>query len=205
MSKLDKNEFICLKFDAWDDVGSWTSIERLYEKDDNLPYSLLEFIWDELEAKLNKDETITKEIKDKIKKLGKKSVNLWKNMVLGAINATNIKAGTSPITELSGIKINASFDGSKFVGYVVNASKEDENEEESYHKKVKELQNCFKELSKTLADNGKKLIIFIDELDRCEAENILNLLASIKLFFSLGGEDEDENKNDDEIKILFIL
>ena len=32
----------------------------------------------------------------------------------------------------------------------------------------------------------KKIVVFIDDLDRCETENILNLLSAIKLFFTLG-------------------
>lgn len=33
--------------------------------------------------------------------------------------------------------------------------------------------------------NGKQLVIFIDDLDRCEDENIVSLLSALKLMFSL--------------------
>ena len=41
--------------------------------------------------------------------------------------------------------------------------------------------------------NNKKLVIFLDDLDRCESENIINLISSIKLLLSV-------NKN-----IIFII
>jgi len=52
-----------------------------------------------------------------------------------------------------------------------------------------ELLSDFKEKmmifeNKLLSKPNEKLIVFIDDLDRCEPENILNLLSSIKLFFT---------------------
>ena len=35
-------------------------------------------------------------------------------------------------------------------------------------------------------DTKKRLVVFLDDLDRCEPENILNLLSAIKLFFTFG-------------------
>lgn len=35
-------------------------------------------------------------------------------------------------------------------------------------------------------DNDSKIIVFVDDLDRCEPENVLNLLSAIKLFFTYG-------------------
>lgn len=55
--------------------------------------------------------------------------------------------------------------------------------------------------------NGKKNLIIIDDLDRCEPENVLNLLAAIKLFFTFGdstvyicGLDKDAVKAAVELK-----
>ena len=58
MDRLDKNRNICLKFDAW-----------LYERDDNLPYSLLEFIIDNLLEydKFKENTEITKKAENALK------------------------------------------------------------------------------------------------------------------------------------------
>lgn len=58
-------------------------------------------------------------------------------------------------------------------------------ESEKYGK-IETLIEKFEELSYILLENNKKLIVFIDELDRCERENILKFLASLKLFFTSG-------------------
>lgn len=50
--------------------------------------------------------------------------------------------------------------------------------ENEYEKKFKQLINKLK------GRNNKKLIVFIDDLDRCEPDRILNLMASIKNFFT---------------------
>lgn len=42
-------------------------------------------------------------------------------------------------------------------------------------------------------DNNKKLVVFLDDLDRCESENIITLISAIKLLLSI-------NKN-----IIFII
>ncbi|XRP97335.1 KAP family P-loop NTPase fold protein [Methanocaldococcus sp. 16A] len=179
ISKLDKNEFICLKFDAW-----------LYERDDNLPYSLLEFILDELEEKFKDKE----DIKNKIEENAKKALKLGLYVLGGLAKGIKFNVKTPFLVQLLGApEINFECDVGKSVDYFMD-NNDNNIKEMSYHQKVKELKNCFKELSNILREYNKKLIVFIDELDRCEAENILSLLVSIKLFFSLG-DDDKENKN----------
>jgi len=51
---------------------------------------------------------------------------------------------------------------------------------------VENLKNGLDEISRILKENNKRLIVFIDELDRCERENILKFLSSLKLFFTDG-------------------
>ena len=51
---------------------------------------------------------------------------------------------------------------------------------------VENLKNGLNKISNILYNNNKRLIVFIDELDRCERENILKFLASLKLFFTSG-------------------
>src|SRR2546430_1532997 len=37
-----------------------------------------------------------------------------------------------------------------------------------------------------LQEQEKKILVFIDDLDRCEPENVLNLITALKLFFTYG-------------------
>lgn len=58
--------------------------------------------------------------------------------------------------------------------------------EESLYTKIETFLNEFKNLL-TKYSNNKKIVVFIDDLDRCEDENIINLLISLKLMFALEG------------------
>ena len=55
--------------------------------------------------------------------------------------------------------------------------------------KIDEFEGVFKDIS----FSNKKLVVFLDDLDRCESENIVTLLSAIKLMLSI-------NKN-----IIFII
>ncbi len=65
---------------------------------------------------------------------------------------------------------------------------EKEEKENSYSEEVQEFTNAFREVEKKILGRRKdgKIIILIDDLDRCEPENILNLISAIKLFFTYG-------------------
>jgi len=69
--------------------------------------------------------------------------------------------------------------------FIADAEKELESTL-SLYKTNKELENKFQELEKELLKEKNRLIVFVDDLDRCEPENILNLLSAIKLFFTYG-------------------
>lgn len=61
--------------------------------------------------------------------------------------------------------------------------------EDSLYKRVIEFENNLCQIIEEFYGKNKKyLIVFIDDLDRCEPENILNLLSSIKLLltFTIG-------------------
>ncbi|WP_456472170.1 KAP family P-loop NTPase fold protein [Methanocaldococcus sp.] len=142
----EKN-FKCIIFNAW-----------LYERDNNLPYSLLEFILDELEKDNRFKHNIGTE-KDKILKTGF-------NVFVGILKGFSINL---PIL---------SYNPGNTIEHFEKIN------EISYYKEINELISGFKYISDILED--KTLVVFIDELDRCEPENILDLLASIKLFFTCG-------------------
>ncbi|XRP97240.1 KAP family P-loop NTPase fold protein [Methanocaldococcus sp. 16A] len=75
---------------------------------------------------------------------------------------------------LKSVSVNAGFFGFNF---------ECGNER---YKEVENLKNGLNKISNILSKNNKRLIVFIDELDRCEKENILKFLSSLKLFFTSG-------------------
>ncbi|AIJ06461.1 hypothetical protein JH146_1619 [Methanocaldococcus bathoardescens] len=152
-NELNKEKnFISIIFDAW-----------LYEKDNNLPYSLLEFILDELK---NSDK-----FKHKIKLITMKDELLK----IGFDVFAGVLKGFSASFPLLGLQYNPKDVIEHF---------EKMNEIKSHYKEINELIDGFKKISKMLED--KTLVVFIDELDRCEPEHILDLLASIKLFFAYG-------------------
>ncbi len=139
-----------------------------YEHDTNLAYSLLKFIDNgNFINKLEKSTTI-----------GLKTVfGLMKSFA-------------------SGIQINAKVIDLNF-NDMINRAQEEDKEIEEYIRNEEclwEKVNKFeKEFSKIKPKKDKKIIVFLDDLDRCESENIITLISSIKLLLSL-------NKN-----IIFII
>ena len=82
----------------------------------------------------------------------------------------------------------------------------------SHYKKIKAFQDKYSELEGSVLKKDEKLIVFIDDLDRCEPENVLNLLSAIKLFFSLGkrtifffGVDKEAVSNAVETKYKNVI
>lgn len=141
-SKLDKEKYITTWFDTW-----------MYEKDRNLPFSLLKYI-----------------LKDR---RYKNVIKIGREMLEGFVNSMEINLGA--------ITFN-------FKDMMDRVEKYEENNQSFWE----EVDN-FKKEYKKLTFKGKKLIVFLDDLDRCESDNIINLISSIKLFLSI-------NEN-----IVFIL
>jgi len=85
----------------------------------------------------------------------------------------------SVIIEVPGFKINPK-EGIQEAQNIDN--------EKSFQERLGEFKKSFKELEDDILgiDSNKKLIVFIDDLDRCEPENVLALLSVIKLFFTYG-------------------
>jgi len=75
-----------------------------------------------------------------------------------------------------------SIDGNKIVDSL------EEELEESFYQLKQKFEKEFKkwEGHVTRGENPKFNIVFIDDLDRCEPENVLNLLSALKLFFTYG-------------------
>lgn len=139
-----------------------------YEHDSNLAYSLLKFI----------------DNGNFIKKL-EKSTTIGLKTVFGLMKSF-----------ASGIQINAKVIDLNLNDVITRAQKEEKKIEEYIRneKCLWEKVNKFEEeFSKIKPQNNKKIIVFLDDLDRCESENIITLISSIKLLLSI-------NKN-----IIFII
>ncbi|WDF64103.1 KAP family P-loop NTPase fold protein [Flavobacterium sp. KACC 22763] len=133
-----------------------------FEKDENLAMSLLEFI-------TYKRKDTTEEFFDDILKYGGRILRgLGKSIKLNIPLFTN-----GPAIEL---------DPSAFVEEV------SKSEELTFYKALGNFKTEFIRLEDniTKGDNPKYNIVFIDDLDRCEPEQVLNLLSAIKLFFTYG-------------------
>lgn len=139
-----------------------------YEKDDNLAYSLFKYI--------GKDKFF-----DKLQEKG--------NNVLS--NAYGIFKSLS-----KGVEINLGILNLKPGEALEEAENEDKKIRENISnqkclwEKIEEFENAFQDIK---PNNNKRLVIFLDDLDRCESENIITLISTIKLLLSI-------NKN-----IIFIV
>ena len=139
-----------------------------YEKDDNLAYSLFKYI--------GKDNYW-----DKIKKQGSNFLS----------NAYGIFKSLT-----KGVEVNLGILNVKPGEMLDEAEKQDKiikdniNKQKCLWEKVEEFENEFKNIK--FKDN-KRLVVFLDDLDRCESENIITLVSAIKLLLSI-------NKN-----IIFII
>jgi hypothetical protein len=133
-----------------------------HEKDDNLPLSLV----DAITGELKKGEAV--------KALIKESAAFFVNMFRGL---------TIKTPDILGFGFEYDFDKQQ---EAFNKYYEKIEKEGSFFKKIKDFKESFQKMEDEILEENQKLIVFIDDLDRCEPENILTLLSSIKLFFSLG-------------------
>ena len=152
-TELEKSDYKSLYFPAWE-----------FEKDENLPLSLLHFI---------SDKTGT----DKIGVV-KEFLDLAGDASLSALKAITIDAGI--------LKINPKVILDSADAYV----EKNKEKSKSAYNNTKELKKKFAAAEKAIIKKLKKqkLVVFIDDLDRCEPENVLNLISAIKLFFTYSSE-----------------
>jgi len=143
-----------------------------YERDQNLAFSLYERLVDEL-------------------KYGEQKKNYLKtawNLLKGGLKGIEIPLGV------------VSFNPSKTIKGIEDDISE-KSIKNSLYSRIKEFEEQFSKLiTEILGEKEKLLIIFIDDLDRCEPERILDLLSMIKLFFTFGSESYLKK----ESKIIFF-
>ncbi|MFP9114147.1 P-loop NTPase fold protein [Flavobacterium sp. RHBU_3] len=139
-----------------------------YEKDSNLILSLFE----EINTKNEKGKFFTKGRKFLVKFF----TGLAKALKF-ELSSPEIKIGD--FIKTGGAKIE--FDSEKIVENILNSDL-------SFREALKEFQEDFIEMENELLKVSKKKfnIVLIDDLDRCEPNQILNLLSAVKLFFTYG-------------------
>ncbi|EJS46386.1 hypothetical protein ICE_05212 [Bacillus cereus BAG1X1-2] len=156
MEYINKNitNYNVVFFEAWK-----------YEKDSNLSLSLFEMILDKVEAEA-KTDPLRQALED-VKLIGKTLLNFSKNLLF------NYKMS------LPGMTINidqATKDTIKEMDKLI--------ERTSFYTNLKNFNTSYnKLLDKYYETTNKKLLVFIDDLDRCSPENVLDLISSIKHFF----------------------
>lgn len=82
--------------------------------------------------------------------------------------------------------------------------------DDSALKRIKKFKEEYSKLENLILEKTKceKLVVFIDDLDRCAPENVLNLLSAIKLFFIFGNRTIficglDEKAVDEAVKVKY--
>jgi energy-coupling factor transporter ATP-binding protein EcfA2 len=157
---LERRSFKTLFFEPWK-----------HERDDNLTFSLLTLFSDALiDVDGQKEHT-----SEKVKTFLKSSWAIFKGLV-SSVNLTY----TTPVGLEVGVNPKDFFE-----------SFTKEATEKSYLQKEIEFRKAFHEIEDEIATrynlskNGK-IIILIDDLDRCEPEKTVELLSIIKLFFTYG-------------------
>ncbi len=137
------------------------------ENDTDLRLSLLETIMHEAY------NIATDEARYKIKVMGTECIYFFKNILLGS----NIKIGNSFL----GVDLN--------VGKALEDAKKEVADKfgfNSFYYYSEEFKKKFREIEKLLANTDEKIIIIIDDLDRCNPDKVIDLLSAIKHFFTFG-------------------
>ena len=134
-----------------------------YENDSDLALSLLEAMLDQC-----KEEVVNNVLKDNLKKVGRSLFNFSKNLLYS--------------TELSFLGILTLKPGDAVKNALTETKETYQNT--SYYKAVQNFEKSFEEVINTYMNaQNSPILIMIDDLDRCEPENVIRLLAAIKHFF----------------------
>ncbi len=176
LNELSKNDqYVCLKFNGW-----------LFEGYEDAKTALIGAILD----KIKENKTIKGEAKEILK-------NLYKNIDFFKIASKGVKYGldfltTGGIGTIADLTLQSVLDKAKKATKDTDISeKQIKNSLENVLKSpeirsnLKSFQKDFKKLLKET--KIKKLIVFIDELDRCRHDTILETLEAIRLFLFAHG------------------
>lgn len=168
-----KEDYLCLKFNGW-----------LFEDYEDAKTALLGNILD----KINEKKKISAKAKSTLKKL-------FKNLDYLDIASKGVKYGadfllTGGIGTIADLTIQNVLSKTKSLGEDVKPDDikkvlEKTFKKEDIRKNLREFRDDFEKLLKET--NIKKLVVFIDELDRCNHDTILETLEAIRLFLFTKG------------------
>jgi len=159
---LDPSRAIAVRFSAW-----------RYEKEDHLIVPLLDTIRDAL-------------LVWSIGRRGHQQAAKKTARTIGRV-MRSLVAGSSVRLGVPGA-IDVSFDANKALmsaDQQSRAAAEAEVPRSSYHASFRALKEAFEEFAGPEAD--RRIVVFVDDLDRCLPESALQVLESMKLFFDLDG------------------
>lgn len=175
-------EFVSVRFNSWQ-----------YQGFENAKIALMSAIVSQLEKKTEiyyKNHKIENGIEE-IQKIGKRlRKNLDKLSIAKGISkiGVSIATGTAPLVLIDGI-INAIKDtvtdqdkAGKLIETIGNLI-EDPAEEVSGYKEMEEFRNNFKEMFDK--SHVKKLVVLIDDLDRCLPKVAIETLEAVRMFLTL--------------------
>ena len=160
-----------------------------HEKDQNLAYSISDCLQNQLQPK-------------KAKSIGKELLAISGKFLIGAAKSVSFKGPWLAISPKE----------------ILNELEKEEQGAKSFFEERKEFVETFQKVEdQILKEQGLdpelgKIIIFVDDLDRCEPESVLNLLAAMKLFFTYGrrtvffcGIDKKAIQNAIEVKYKSVI
>ena len=181
-TSLEKNKMLVL-YGEWGS-GKTSLMKHIEQTINNGIYKTIFFhAWEH-----EKDENLVLSLCDALTDcLDRDSLEI-KSFMRGALIA--FKSFTSGITLkapgfLSGLGLDFEFSGEKYIDAIDKALKA---KNPSFYKSNKEFKESFIKVEELILKQtgALKLLIFVDDLDRCEPENVLNLITALKLFFTYG-------------------
>ncbi len=169
----DKDDYLCLKFNGW-----------LFEDYDDAKNALLGSILDKIKEK--------RKLSPKAKSI---LSNLFKNLDYLDLASKGIKHGadfflTGGMGTIADLTLKSIATKSKSIGRSVDEKEFKKILEGAFNKEEvrKNLREFHEDFEKLLKESKiKKLVVFIDELDRCNHDTILETLEAIRLFLFTKG------------------
>jgi hypothetical protein len=164
---LDRQGVVTVRFNAW-----------RHEKEEHLIVPLLDCVREELVAW---GEARQGPVREKaIKTAGR-----LRKVMRAIASGVSISVGVSKVV---GVAVDP---GSALAKYEELSEAEEEANEPSsfYHASFRALDDAFAEFvaDEDGTESDRRIVVFIDDLDRCFPENALQVLESMKLFFDLPG------------------
>lgn len=164
-NRVDNSNAVCVDFSAW-----------RYEKEDHLIIPLLATIKDAL-ADWSNDQN-NPQLKEKIQS----AMRTISSVITSLVAGLGVKCGIPSAFELS-FSMSRALD---------EAANQDEIEHSEDTRLTSIYYSCFEALRRGFSDvfgedTERRVVIFVDDLDRCLPGGVLQVLESMKLFFDLHG------------------